>query len=93
MREIAEAAGKTAVKQASQKSGIAKSVTKPDKMKKARAALKRATVKAKKADGNGAGAKKKRPGPPKGSGKVGQPWKALGISKAKFYRDSKAKTE
>jgi hypothetical protein len=90
MREIAEAA-KSTVNQPSQKSGIAKSVTKPDKMKKARAALKRVTAKV--AKGNGAGAKKKRPGPVKGSGKRGQPWKDQGISRATYYREIKAKTE
>jgi hypothetical protein len=91
MREIAEAAKKPTVKPPSQKSGIAKPVTKPDKMKKARAALKRVTAKV--AKGNGAGAKKKRPGPVKGSGKRGQPWKDQGISRATYYREIKAKTE
>jgi hypothetical protein len=65
---------------------IAKDEAKPDKIKRARAALKSAT------EANGDGAKK-RPGPSKGSGKVGKPWLALKppISKAKYYRDLKAK--
>lgn len=44
-------------------------------VKKAKTVLKKATA--------------KRPGPPIGSGVVGQPWKEQGVSKATYYRTLK----